>query len=690
MKRTIFNIFLLLLFTGTLTAQQVDRSQPPKPGPAPKINLGNYNMFSLDNGLKVIVVENHKLPRVSFQLTLNIDPVDEGDKTGYVSMAGDLLRSGTQSRDKEQIDEAIDFIGGTLSTYSTGIYAASLTQHEDTLLTLMSDVLLHPTFPEQELEKSRKQTLTALKSIKDDPETIASNVAEVMNFGEDNPYGEQTTEATVNNITRNDLLHYYKTYFKPNVAYLVVVGDITEGRAKELANQYFGSWQKGDVPAHQYNFPPPPANDEVAFVDKTGAVQSVISVTYPVKLKPGSPDAIPASVTNAILGGGVFSGRLMQNLRETHAYTYGARSSISTDKLMGDFDASTSVRNSVTDSSITQILYEMKRMRDENVDNDHLQLVKNVLSGSFARSLERPQTIASFALNTQLYNLPADYYATYLEKIAAVTPEEVRQMSEKYILPGHSYIVVVGNKDEVAPTLTKFAADGKVNFYDYFGQPVKEKKSIPAGVTAQSIVNRYIEAVGGAKKLKKVKNVTIHATADIQGMDVSVVTYHQAPDKFMMEMSMNGNTLVKQVYDGEHGYMKSMMGSSEVGGDTLTRMKEQALMNPELQYNEKGYKLELDGIEDVNGQDAYKINITSPGGNVSSNYFSVDSGLLVREVSTTGQMTQESDLSDYRDVNGVKYPFKRLTTVGPQQVTINVKDVDNKSKIESKVFEMNN
>ncbi len=688
MKSIVFYISLALLSISHLRAQEVDRSRPPEPGPAPKINLGDYKLFTMDNGLKVIVVENHKLPRVSFQLTLDIDPVKEGDKAGYVAMAGDLLRTGTESRSKEEIDEAIDFIGGSLNTYSTGIYAAALTKHEDTLLTLMSDILQHPSFPESELEKNRKQTLTALKSVKDDPDAIVSNVSEVLNYGADNPYGEQVTEKTVGNITRDDVVKYYHTYFKPNVAYLVVVGDIDEGRVKDLAGKYFGSWQKGEVPKHKYDFPPAPDGDRVAFVNKAGAVQSVISVTYPIDLKPGSTDAIAAGVTNAVLGGGVFSGRLMQNLRETHAYTYGARSSINTDRLRGSFDASASVRNSVTDSAITQILYEMKRMRDEDVDTAHLDLVKNVLSGSFARSLENPQTIASFALNTQRYNLPDDYYATYLEKIEAVTPETVQKMSEKYILPGHANIVVVGNKEEVSQSLAAFAKNGEVNYYDYQGEPVKEQKALPAGVTAENVIKHYLSATGGEKRLEKVKYETMHATASVQGMDLNMVIYQKAPDKFMMKMTMNGNTLVEQVYDGENGYMKTMMGKAELTGDTLARMKEQALMNPELHYLEGDYKLELAGTEEINGQEAYKIDITSPGGFKSTDYFGRDSGYLVRRISSSGEGSQESDLSDYRDVNGIMYPFKRITTVGPQEITITISDIDNQSTINDDVFKL--
>ncbi|MGB1121293.1 MAG: M16 family metallopeptidase, partial [Saprospiraceae bacterium] len=194
---------------GSSPDLKLDRSKMPKPGPAPKIQMGTYESFTLDNGLECIVVKNNKLPRVSFQYTLNIDPIMEKDKAGMQDMAGQMLSRGTKNRSKEKIDEEVDFIGATLNTYSTGIYASSLTKHSDKILELMADVLLNPTFPEEELEKVRTQTLSGLASAKNDPSAISGNVANVLRYGKTHPYGEIATEETVKNITPEDLKSYY-------------------------------------------------------------------------------------------------------------------------------------------------------------------------------------------------------------------------------------------------------------------------------------------------------------------------------------------------------------------------------------------------------------------------------------------------------------------------------------------------
>jgi zinc protease len=270
------------------------------------------------------------------------------------------------------------------------------------------------------------------------------------------------------------VVDYYSTYFKPNVAYMVIVGDISTDRARQLMDLYFSAWEPGDVPSHSYETPEPPPANTVAFADRTGAVQSVISVSYPLFLQPGDPDAIKVSVMNSILGGGVFSGRLMQNLREDKGFTYGARSSLSSDRLVGRLNVRTEVRNSVTDSAIVEILYEMDRMVSEPVDEETLELIKNYLNGSFARSLESPRTIARFALNIERYNLPEDYYDTYLERLSRVTATEVQQVAGTFIRPENSFIIVGGNESEVAGTLEKFSADGKVHFFDPFGRKIEE------------------------------------------------------------------------------------------------------------------------------------------------------------------------------------------------------------------------
>ncbi|MDX9940733.1 MAG: pitrilysin family protein [Bacteroidales bacterium] len=689
MKKIFSFLFLSLLIAFTVSAQ-LDRSQRPQPGPAPVIQLGDFETFKLRNGLQVIVVENHKVPVVSFQLSLNIDPVMEGNAKGYVDMAGTLMSEGTKTRSKQQIAEEIDFIGGNISTFSTGMYASSLKRHQETLLGLMSDILLNPTFPEAELQRNITQSKSALEVSRNEGNFIAGNVSRVAAYGTDHPYGEITTPESLDNINRDLLVNYYQTYWKPNVAYLVVVGDINKKEAKKLAKKYFGKWKKGNVPEMNYPTPVAPEGNRVAMGNRSGAVQSMVYVTYPVAFTPGNPDAIKASVMNSILGGGVFSGRLMQNLREDKGYTYGARSNLSTDELIGRFTASTEVRNSVTDSTVVEILGEMRRLVNEPVTEESLQLVKNFMSGSFARSLESPRTIANFALNIQRYNLPEDYYARYLENLEAVTVADVQAMAAKYLKPNNANIVVAGNRDEVAENLQKFSSTGTVEFFDAFGRPVEAPKAVTGEVNAEQVIAAYVTAIGGYNRVKAVEDLTMNMTASMQGMTIEAVNKQKAPDMFYSTLSMGGNIIQKQVYDGSRGKVSAMGQSQEITGEALNELKLQAVLFPELRYGELGYQMELTGIEDLEGVEAYRIRFTSPNGSVRNEYFSVDNGLRlstqISQESPMGSMTVVTNYSDYREVNGIMFPFSIKQQLGPQMLDMKVTSIEVNSGLDNDAF----
>ena len=649
----------------TITTPTVDktwRKMAPLPAAARDIAIGDYATFDLDNGLKVIVVENHKLPRVSYQLSFNNNALIEGDKAGYVSFAGDLISKGTATKTKAQIDETIDYIGASFNTSSGGLFGSSLKKHSAKLLDVMTDVLYNPSFPVDEFEKLRKRTASNLVSSKTNPDAIAGNIRNVVNFGANHPYGESQTEETIKNIQLDDCKAYVDTYFKPNNAYLVVVGDITPAEAKAQVTKYFSTWKKGTIPTLKYPTPIGPTGANVRFGNKDGAVQSVISISYPVDMKPGSPDAIKASVMNSILGGGIFSGRLMQNLREKHAYTYGARSNISNDKLIGNFNAGASVRNEVTDSSITEFIYEMNRIVREPVAAEDLQLSKNSLAGNFARSLESPQTIANFALNTFRYGLPTDYYNNYLKNLDAVSIVDVQEMAAKYVRPDNCNIIVVGNKDNVADKLKKFDADGVVDFYDPFGKKLEETKvELSADITAASVVADYVEALGGAAKLKSVNSMYVAMKTNLMGQDATFETYQMAPNMFAMKINMMGMAVSEQKFDGTKGSI-SQMGNKQVitEGNELQALKDQAQMFEQANYASNGTALELKGIENVDGTNCYKIVATSASGTSSTEFYDVSSNLLIRSVKTQEMQGQTAtittDYKDYKEVDGVMIP----------------------------------
>jgi len=682
-------IFLFSLsFTFFITAfAQIDRTKPPKPGSPPEIKLGEYQSFQLSNGLKVFVVENHKLPRVAFSLVVDRDPIVEGGKAGYVSASGELLRTGTKTRTKAELDKEIDFIGATFSTSSDGVFAMSLREHTDKLIKLISDVVLNADFKQDELDKIKLRMKSDLAASKDDPDAIASIVRNVIAYGKNHPYGEPMVEATVDSFSLEDCKNFYTTFFRPNISYLAVVGDITINDAKPLIEKYFGTWEKKDVPKFNYEIPLPPSGIKVAVVDRPNSVQSVINVVYPVQLKPSDKDVIDASVMNTMLGGGVF--RLFENLREKHGYTYGAYSSLNKDELVGSFNAFASVRNEVTDSAVTQILYEMKRMRDEKVSDKELQSVKNYITGNFAISLEQPQTVATFAINIERYNLPKDYYKNYLKNLAKVSADDVQNTAKEYMKPDSANILVVGNADQIEKSLSSF---GQLNYYDMYGNIIEPGMfKIPEGLTPENVIDNYIEAIGGRENFDKIQDRTTEMTGKVQGFDVRITAYQKAPNLFRQDIEASGMDQ-NIIYNGEAGAMLINGNKQEITGSELEKLKYEATLDLLLNLDSLGINLRLAGIEKVNNKDSYKIEMVLPSGTKWIQYFDPETGLKVKESKSIsapqGNFTQEIFYEDYREVEGVKYPFTIKQTLGPQSFTFTVDSIKVNSGVEDEKFEI--
>ena len=670
------------------TNQETFRHSAPTPGPAPVIKVKDAANFTLDNGLKIIVAENNKLPVVSFQVFVDVPPLVENDQAGAASIAGDLLSRGTTTKTKSEIDEAVDFIGADFSSYSSGIYASSLKKHTETLMALAADVLLNPSFPREEFEKIKTQTLSGLASNKDDPNAIASNVSNVLNYGKDHPYGEIVTEETVGNITLQGAKNYYNTYMKPNIGYVIIVGDISAAEAKPLAEKYFGGWGKGTVAKKEYAMPKAPSKTQVDFVSKSGAVQSVINVTYPVDLKPGTDDVIQGRVLNTIIGG-YFGSRLMQNLREDKAYTYGARSSLSYDPYVGVFKASASVRNEVTQGSIQEFLNEMNRLRTEKVSEKELTSVKNYITGSFARSLEDGQTVARFARNIARYNLPADYYATYLEKLNAVTADDIMAMAQKYLKPDNAHILVVGNKGEVAETLSEF---GEINYYDTYGNKlIVEESAADANITAEMVIDKYLSAIGGKEKLMAVKDLSMTMGAEMMGQPLEMVLVQKAPNKVMTKLTSQGMTIQESVFDGTKGKQGQMGQSAMMAPEDIARVKKQATLFPEMKMQELGSTAKLVGTEQVDGKNAYVVEVTDSDGKKVTNFFDTTSFLKIREITVIEAgdqtMTLIKDMSDYKAVDGVMFPYTTTTSGAmPAPLVMKVTDIKVNSGVADSAF----
>ena len=465
-------LFALCVGFAALSQAQLDRSIAPKAGPAPKIELGDYEKFTLPNGLTVLVVENHKYPKVSYRMVLDIDPVLEGDKAGMMAITGDLLTEGTRNLTNEQLSEEVDFMGASLDASATSVNASGLSRYNEDIMRLMAEVIKYPTFPEASFDKVLNQYLAAIEADKKEPRSIASNIRNRLLYGKTHPYGDVMTDSTLKQVSIADCKDFYQTYFKPNVAYLAIVGDINLKEAKKLTKKYLGDWQKGDVTDMTYDQPATIEGKRVVLSHREKAPQAYILLTHTVQLPKGHADVIPVSVMNSMLGSG-FTGLLFKNLREDKGYTYGAYSSIGSDRLTARFSVASNVRADVTDSSFIEIQKEVNRIKSEMLEQDHINMTKATLAGNFSRSLESPATIANFALNIERFGIPKDYFETYLERLSEVTLEDVKAMGEKYLTPDDALYVVVGNRD-LEEKLKAIDTDGVIEEFDSNGEAVEE------------------------------------------------------------------------------------------------------------------------------------------------------------------------------------------------------------------------
>lgn len=684
---------------------EINRSMAPKAAKAKEIEFGTPQNFTLENGLKVFVVENHKLPKVSFQLTIDSDPHNEYNKVGIGSLTGDMLSAGTKTKTKAELDAEIDFIGANCYTNSKGFYAASLSKHSDKILAIVSDMLLHPSFPKEEIEKKKKRLRSSLKSVKTNPDAILSRVSKVLKYGKEHPYGEIQTIEHVDNLNSESCREYYNSYFRPNISYMVIVGDINVNEAKTLVSKYFSTWEARNVKKETHNKPEKINGVRVAFVEKPGAVQSVISVLYPIEYKVGAENSHNVKVMSSIFGG-AFSSYLNANLREDKAYTYGARGYVSDDKWVGSFRAGASVRNEVTDSSIAEILYEMRRIKNEDVSKEYLARIKNNLMGNFALSLEDPKTIARFALNIEKYNLNSDYYQNYLSKLQEVDIDGVKGAANEFIHPENCIILVVGNND-VAKTLEKFDSDGNIEYYDIDGNLLDKKVEIPLpeGLTAQDVINDYLMAITDktsmkdvAKVYKKIKGISqeFSTTLEQGGQSITMVmrSKTKAPNLHKLEIEAMGMVVQKEVFNGKEGYSMNMQaGKSNLSDEDIKEYKSKYQIDKELKYKELSYELNLKSIEQIYNYTCYVIEVTSPEGKSSSHYFDIESKLKVIEMSTEfdpdgNPINNSQQFQDYKMVDKIMMPHKVIISSPQGDLEMNLKSLKINPKFTKEEFDL--
>ena len=671
-----FNILTLFIacFLTTAAIAQVDRSKQPEPGPAPKINLGQPAEFTLNNGLKVLVVENHKLPRVSASLIIDNKPHSE-EKPATSDLVASLMGTGTENISKDEYNEEIDFLGANINFGAERVYASSLSKFFPRIMELMAEGALRPKFSQEEFEAEKNKQIEGLKSIDKDVSSIASRVSSALAYGTNHPYGEFATVENTEQVNLEDVENFYSSYFKPANAYLVIVGDVEISEVKDLVEKNFGTWEAG-APNEQDH--PKVVNvdqTEINLVDMPNAVQSELRLQNTIDLKMSDEDYFPVLVANQILGGS-FGSYLNMNLREDKGYTYGAGSNTGADKYASRFIAQASVRNAVTDSAIVESLKEITRIKTELVDAEMLENAKSKFAGDFVLRLEQPSTIANYALNVKTNDLSEDFYETFLEKINAVTAEDIQRVANKYYQTEKMRIVVAGKASEIAENLEKVEFNGKtlpVKYYNKLGEEIEKpkQKELDPSMSVEDVFNKYIDAIGGKDAVKAVESVVMIAEATVQGMALNLEMKRTLDGKLAQEVSVGGNVMSKQVFDGETGFVVAQGQKIPYTEDQIKAAKIDANPFPELEVGEAS----LEGMENVEGKDAYVVAL----GESNKSFYDVETGLKIKTVQSVSQggqtMSIPTGYSNYEEVKGVKFPFSISQAAGPQTFEFKVTEI---------------
>ena len=683
MKTKIVLLVAILSMSFALNAQ-VDRTKKPASGPAPVVKFGKADKFTLKNGLTVIIVENHKLPRASARLTIDNKPYFEGKKAGVSGMMGSLMGRGTPSITKDNFNERVDFLGANIGFGSSSSFAASLSRYFDEVLGLMADGVKNSQFTQEEFDKDQKITLDGIKSNEKSVTSVARRVENLLTYGANHPYGEYISKESVNNITLADVETNYNRYYRPNNAYLIIQGDIKPKKIKKLVKKLFGDWKTREIPEIEIQKPINVETTEIDFINMDNAVQSEIAIINNIELKLGDKDYYAALLANRILGGSG-TARLFINLREDKGYTYGSYSRIRQSRYAASFRATASVRNMVTDSSVVEMMKEINTIRYKKITKIELKNAKAQYIGSFVINVQKPETVAGYALNRELYNLPENYYETYLEKINAVTIDEVQNAAIKYFRGDKARIIITGKGIEVLGNLEK-NSDYKINYFDMFGNPSEKPKMtlpIPVGMTATDVVNKYFEAIGGKEKAMAVKTTMMVSNATIQGTPLVMTTKASAPNKTLMTISVMGNTMQKVVFDGENGYQEAQGRKTDMKPEDITEGKETNAIFNDLNYTSG----KLARIEPIDGKNAIVLKI----GNEEI-FYDMTSGLKVKAIKTVKtpdgkEVKVPTTYGDYKAVEGIMFPHSIEIKSGPMNLNFKIEEIKINEGVEDKDFE---
>ena len=674
---------------GVKLVQQMPEISSSRP-----FNFPKAATRTLPNGLRVFVVTDHRQPSIAVRLVMMSAGTihDPSGMPGIAQMTAAMLTQGTTTRSAQQFAQAIDSVGGHISASAddddSSASLSIVSSDADFGMRLLSDAVLHPAFSDQELGRQRQQALSGLQVEYSDAGYLASAVFDRSVYGA-SPYGMpgEGTPDSVKKIQRDDLVKFHGSSYAPNAALMAFAGDITPERAFALAEKYFGSWEKKDIPTEEPSAPAALSGLHFIVVDKPDAVQTQIRVGK-LGIRRDSADYLPLLVTNRVFGGG-YNSRLNTEVRIKKGLTYGASSGFDANRFAGSFDAGTSTRTEATVEATKLIVDLIAKMSTGDVTPAELKFAQEYLSGVYPIQSETAAQVAGRILTVAEFGLPADYNDTYQQKILGVDEATVREMASRYFNPQDLDIVLVGNA-------SKFLDGLKADYPSATWEEIplaqmdllesglrKPKTESPAAspeslARGREILLAAAQAAGGAA-ISSLKGAEIVEKGNIytpQGpLAITVKWQVQYPDKVHSEIGTPMGQMV-QVTDGKSAWIQSPQGTAEVPASVVGEFErgillfggwglyQQALAgNVQAQYV---------GQEDMDGKKADAVNWMASFGTIKL-YFDSATHLLIaakfQSMSMQGAEDNDEHWSDFRAVEGLQFPYQSVLNRSGQKFT---------------------
>lgn len=668
--------------------EEIDRTMRPQADAPPKIAFPPYETFTLKNGLKVFLVHDPR-PSVTMRLLVRGGNARDGEKTGLADAVADLMTKGVGELSAADFADRIDFIGGGINASASpdaiSVSAFGLKKHLSEILPLFSKTVRQPTYPQDELDKYIAMQIDGLKANKKEGEFLSTYAVSRVLYGSASPLGKMPSEEAYRSISRDDVVRYHNTFFIPANATLAVVGDLKRDELKNLLEKELGMWNGGTKPAALPKVKWQ-GGGRVVLVDRPTSVQSLVRVIGPGP-DFGDPDRPRSFILNSIFGGGTGLGnRLAMNLRETHAYTYTPYSYFAANEFGGHFMAGADVRNEVTDSAITQIIYEVNRIVNEPVGLEELELNVKSAVGNYLMSLADPNTTAMRVQSIDFYGLPSDYYDKLVAAYTGTTQQEVMRLATKYFIPDEMSLVVVGKADEVKEKLEQF---GTVEVWDENLEPMKSVSASDVGITAEEAWGKMLAAMGGKENLQKVKSIQQQGSGSFsmgpQKMEGGLKTVQSYPNKSYQELSVNGMKMVQQYVDGTNVVVVQGGSKLPLPVEDQSRMLAESHILPEAWVQDLKGTLTLKGKKTVNGKEAILVEMQLPNANGQLYYLDASTFLPIKVESEGTVVTY----TGWKTVDGgIKQPDGMHLELGPgAELEVNGLTYTINGKIEDKVFQ---